>query len=83
MPGRRDPLVSLAFNLFGDGLRDVLDPKQRKWAALSEPLLEVEDLAVSFPAPPGGSCRRCASVSFTLGRERLGIVGESRARASR
>ena len=29
MPGPAIVLVSLRFNLLGDGLRDVLDPKQR------------------------------------------------------
>jgi peptide/nickel transport system permease protein len=29
MPGLAICVVSLGFNLLGDGLRDVLDPKQR------------------------------------------------------
>jgi len=29
MPGIAIAVVSLGFNLLGDGLRDVLDPKQR------------------------------------------------------
>ena len=29
MPGLAIVIVSLGFNLLGDGLRDVLDPKQR------------------------------------------------------
>jgi peptide/nickel transport system permease protein len=29
MPGIAVAVVSLGFNLLGDGLRDVLDPKQR------------------------------------------------------
>jgi peptide/nickel transport system permease protein len=29
MPGLAIVVVSLGFNLLGDGLRDVLDPKQR------------------------------------------------------
>jgi peptide/nickel transport system permease protein len=29
MPGLAICIVSLGFNLLGDGLRDVLDPKQR------------------------------------------------------
>ncbi len=40
------------------------------------PLLEVEDLNVSFPGR-GGTTRAVRNASFTLGRERLGIVGES------
>ncbi|MBT9459688.1 MAG: ABC transporter ATP-binding protein [Burkholderiaceae bacterium] len=41
------------------------------------PLLEVEDLRVSFPNRDGGLTEAVRGVSFTLGRERLGIVGES------
>jgi peptide/nickel transport system ATP-binding protein len=41
------------------------------------PLLEVEDLRVSFPTRDGGFFEAVRGVSFTLGRERLGIVGES------
>jgi peptide/nickel transport system ATP-binding protein len=40
------------------------------------PLLEVENLRVSFPGP-AGVVEAVRGVSFTLGRERLGIVGES------
>ncbi|MBS7696901.1 MAG: ABC transporter ATP-binding protein [Chelatococcus sp.] len=43
---------------------------------LSKPLLEVEDLRVSFPSR-NGPVEAVRGVSFTLGRERLGIVGES------
>lgn len=41
------------------------------------PLLEVEDLRVSFPTRDGGLFEAVRGVSFSLGRERLGIVGES------
>jgi peptide/nickel transport system ATP-binding protein len=41
------------------------------------PLLEVDDLRVSFPTRDGGLFEAVRGVSFTLGRERLGIVGES------
>jgi len=44
---------------------------------MSEVLLEVEDLRVSFPTRDGGLFEAVRGVSFTLGRERLGIVGES------
>jgi len=40
------------------------------------PLLEVENLRVSFPTAKG-PVEVVKGVSFTLGRERLGIVGES------
>ena len=40
------------------------------------PLLEVQDLRVTFPSPQG-PLEVVKGVSFTLGRERLGIVGES------
>jgi len=45
-------------------------------SAAATPLLEVEDLKVSF-ATPTGPFHAVRGVSFTLGRERLGIVGES------
>jgi peptide/nickel transport system ATP-binding protein len=43
---------------------------------LSTPLLEIENLRVTFPTPRG-DVDVVRGVSFTLGRERLGIVGES------
>ena len=42
----------------------------------SSPLLEVEDLRVSFPTRKG-LIEAVRGISFTLGREKLGIVGES------
>ena len=41
------------------------------------PMLEVENLRVAYPARGGGFNEVVRGVSFTLGRERLGIVGES------
>jgi len=41
------------------------------------PMLEVENLRVAYPAREGGFNEVVRGVSFTLGRERLGIVGES------
>jgi peptide/nickel transport system ATP-binding protein len=43
---------------------------------MSEPLLVVDALNVSFPGRSGVT-RAVRNASFTLGRERLGIVGES------
>lgn len=43
---------------------------------MSEPLLIVDDLEVTFPGRRGVT-RAVRNASFTLGRERLGIVGES------
>ncbi|NGN41608.1 ABC transporter ATP-binding protein [Mesorhizobium sp. CGMCC 1.15528] len=43
---------------------------------MNTPLLEVDNLRVTFPTPRG-DIDVVRSVSFTLGRERLGIVGES------
>ena len=43
---------------------------------MSDPLLIVDDLNVSFPSRSGVT-RAVRNASFTLGRERLGIVGES------
>ena len=44
---------------------------------MTSPLLDVQNLCVSFPAPGGRLTQAVRGVSFTLGRERLGIVGES------
>ncbi|MBP1849053.1 ABC transporter ATP-binding protein [Rhizobium halophytocola] len=43
---------------------------------MSEPLLTVDNLRVTFPTR-NGPVEAVRGVSFTLGRERLGIVGES------
>ncbi|UWR34049.1 ABC transporter ATP-binding protein [Sulfitobacter sp. W027] len=43
---------------------------------MTTPLLELENLTVSFPTPKG-RVDVVKGLSFTLGRERLGIVGES------
>ncbi|WP_127752268.1 ABC transporter ATP-binding protein [Devosia sp. 1566] len=43
---------------------------------MTKPLLEVENLRVSFPTN-SGRVEVVKGLSFTLGRERLGIVGES------
>jgi len=43
----------------------------------SAPLLDVQDLQVSFADRHGDWVDAVKSVSFSLGRERLGIVGES------
>jgi peptide/nickel transport system ATP-binding protein len=43
---------------------------------MSDTLLEVQNLNVSFPGR-GGITHAVRNASFTLGRERLGIVGES------
>ena len=44
---------------------------------MTEALLSVQDLRVSFPNRDGGRNEVVRGVSFTLGRERLGLVGES------
>src|SRR6516165_7821808 len=41
------------------------------------PLLVVDDLHIAFPNRQGGMTEAVRGVSFALGRERLGIVGES------
>ena len=74
MPGIAILIVSLGFNLLGDGLRDALDPKERR--PMSGRSSTVDDLRVSFPTRTG-VIEAVRGVSFTLGRERLGIVGES------
>jgi len=44
---------------------------------MSESLLKVQNLRVSFPSREGGLIEAVRGVSFSLGVERLGIVGES------
>ena len=44
---------------------------------MTAPLLIVDDLRIAFPSRGGGTTEAVRGVSFTLGRERLGIVGES------
>ena len=72
-PGIAIAVVSLAFNLFGDALRDVLDA--RRWR-MSAPLIEAENLEVAFG---GGAVKAVRGVSFTLGprkarhRRRVGL----------
>ena len=41
------------------------------------PLLQVQDLRVQFTSPDGSTSNAVRGVSFALGREKLGIVGES------
>lgn len=86
VPGALIFALAIAFNVFGDGLRDALDPKARelltpvRFAAPREPAgpadgcaLEVRDLGVSF-----GAQRAVDSVSFRVARgQRVGLVGES------
>ena len=48
-PGLAILLTVLAFNLFGDGLRDALDPKLAPLMAL----LEIRNLTVEFPTARG------------------------------
>ncbi len=43
----------------------------------TDPILVVEDLRISFPNRDGGRTEAVRGISFALGRERLGIVGES------
>jgi ABC-type dipeptide/oligopeptide/nickel transport system permease subunit len=74
IPGLAIFIVSLGFNLLGDGLRDVLDPEARNDRAAAhrrQPARRLPDAA------PAGDVEAVRGVSFTLGRERLGIVGES------
>ena len=78
-PGAAIFVIVLAFNLLGDGLRDVLDPKQRtmleaRRQAMTDPVLDVADLHVRI----GKRAHRPRC--FADGRsasQTLGIVGES------
>ncbi len=44
---------------------------------MTEPLVVIEDLRVSFATEDGGEAPAVRGVSFSLDREKLGIVGES------
>lgn len=44
---------------------------------MTEPLVLIENLRVSFATEDGGEAPAVRGVSFSLGREKLGIVGES------
>ncbi len=73
MPGIAIFIVSLGFNLLGDGLRDVLDPKA---ARMTRPCSTVEDLRVAFPsrAGPGrGGARRLFRAGPRTARHRRRI----------
>ena len=73
-PGVAILIVSLGFNLLGDGLRDALDPRGGE---PMKPLLDRRRPAACASRPAPASIEAVRGVSFTLGRERLGIVGES------
>lgn len=79
-------MVSL--NLVGDGLRDALDPKQRRVGRSvsimveeriheKEPILQVKNVSISFQTS-AGMLNAIRGVSFTLHKgETVAIVGES------
>ena len=79
-------LAVFCFNLLGDGLRDLIDPRRTDVSASAPvPLLAVEDLSVEFRTRDGvvrALDRRRASTSSAgetvgvVGRERLGQVGD-------
>jgi peptide/nickel transport system ATP-binding protein len=65
-------LTVLSFNLVGDTLRALTDPRQG-----GNPLLSVEDVSVDLPTPRG-NLRAVDHVDLTVGAGRtLGVVGES------
>ena len=75
-PGLAIFLVVMGFNLLGDGLRDILDPRIRR-AHDGRPLLEVRDLRVSFATEPGVA-RVLDGVNLAIRPgEIMGLVGES------
>ena len=74
-PGLAIFFCSLAFNLLGDGLRDVLDPQDD--SADGDALLDVRDLSVRFDTDDG-TVHAVDRLASTLGPgEVLGVVGES------
>ena len=81
IPGLAIFIVSLGFNLLGDGLRDVLDPEGRDERTIT-PLLDVENLCVTLPGRDGVTRRRCAA-SPSRSAASGSASSASRARASR
>ena len=78
-PGIAILLVVMGFNLLGDGLRDVLDPRIRRSAdrALTRRCSTSRGLSVAFHAE-SGVARVLDAVSLSLRRgEIMGLVGES------
>ena len=73
LPGLCILSVVLGFNLLGDGLRDILDPRLKK----DRHLLRVKNLNIKFKTTKG-IVTAVKDVSFSLDRgETLGVVGES------
>ena len=64
-PGLAIFFCSLSFNLLGDGLRDVLDPRTTPMS-----LLEVRDLSVRFDTDDGAGARGRPAARSTLGARR-------------
>ena len=64
-PGLAIFLVVMGFNLLGDGLRDVLDPRIRRAGAPDDNLLDVENLRVSF-ATEAGVAKVLDGVNLTI-----------------
>ena len=76
-PGGIMALTILAFNLLGDGLRDVFDPRTQMNLPRQTPLLEVRDLAIEFRSARG-IARAVTDATFTVRHsEIVGLVGES------
>ncbi len=77
-PGAAIVVIVVALNLLGDGLRDVLDPKQRTLVRnqekpVSGPVLSVQELSVRI-----GPRDIVRDISFDVEpKQTLGIVGES------
>ena len=67
-------LAALAFNLVGDGLRDVLDPRQ---VAMSGRCSRSDDLRVAFVTPDGDVRPGSTASSSRSGGEIVGLVGET------
>ena len=61
MPGIAILIVSLEFNLLGDGLRDALDPKDSRAMSTAKAMLTVDDLPRAFPDPDPALSRRSAA----------------------
>ena len=70
-------LIVLCINFVGDGLRDALDPTQKRIRVMAEPVISVKNLVVEFKTEDG-IVHAVDDVSYeAYPGEMLGIVGES------
>ncbi|MGI9254583.1 MAG: oligopeptide/dipeptide ABC transporter ATP-binding protein, partial [Thermomicrobiales bacterium] len=78
-PGLAIAVAVLGFNLLGDGLQDILDPRRQEMGTVArkDPLLEIRGLQTHFPTRRGVA-KVLDGLDLTVGKgEIVGVVGES------